>query len=1436
MNRKLFNESFISKTLIFSLIFFILIISIATVSAASEIYVSPDGKDSNIGTNSSPKLTIKNAVNVATSGDNIKLKNGTYNLSGDYNIVLSKNLTFIGENAIIDAQRKSNMFKIQPGANVTFINITFINGLDYQGGSISNKGFLTVKNCVFKNNTANTASGGGAIHSNGTFLVENSTFINNYAGYSGGAIYNDGSDNSIIKDSNFINNSAYQHGGAMDNVYGSNITIINSSFINNSVVVSGGGALYLHDFDGDDIFIIINSTFVNNTAKRDGGAIYNLGNNTIIEGSEFINNTAEQRGGAIYNQNTNTTINNSAFINNTLINSPNYYGGSIYNSGLNLKINGSKFISNSMFDNLIAIYTTQPSFNITNNDFSYNEIILGLGFDNSNIDFNKQWINNSYKNNEIIMVIEGNRNNFNNGLFIGDSSSSSVNSINNSAAIVITGKWNNLTNINISNFTVAGIAFHQNSSYNTFKNGNIENIRDNISNFGIGIQIFGSGNNVTGSNIINNDIGFFGYTDSSVSNAINYNRILNNTNGSYNWGNWLDLNYNWWGQNNISGQLNDFGNNTDLKYWYVLQLSSLDFETIVNASKSYPHGTHVIMGYNFTLNDNSVANNPNLLPLFNVTVELINQTGVSYVIYSQSGDIRNSSYSSNPIIVYNNETIYMIYANSDNENVTLRIDGIPSVNITINKTANVTTPNNGDNITYTITVKNNGLDNATGVFVSDILDPRLIFISSDGNYTNSTGIWNIGTLSAGQTVTLTINVTINGTGFIPNYASVNSTENNTNPNTTVSYNITVPPYSDLILTKTANVTSAKIGDYIEYMITVRNNGPNEANLVKVYDWLDHRLIFISSSTDNGSYDNNTGIWDIGNISSDETVNLTIIVQANALGVVPNVANVTANTSIVPHPNITFNVTIYPVVNITINKTVNITVVNDGSYVQYIITVINYGPDNATEVVVYDLLDERLRFISSSDDSNYNYITGIWNIGNLTSGETRSLIIDVMVNGLGNITNFANVTSKENNTNPKTNDSVDIFSNPTVNVTVNKTVSHDTANIGDGLVYNLVVTNNGPSNATNVYVFDKLDPRLIFVEADGDGVYDENTGIWYLENLNSGESAILTIIVIVNGTGNIVNKANVTTFENNTPPDTNVNVTTKVDPLVNITINKSVNVTKVKNGEYIKYIITVINNGPDNATNVLVLDKLNSKLIYISDNSKDKYNPNTGLWNIGDLADGEVKSLIINAKVNGIGNISNFASVNSTEKNVNPKPKTNISIISKATFDVSISITAHPSIVKIGKKVYYTVKVSNDDVNKATGAKAKINIPKNLELLGYKAFEGIYNPKTGIWDIGSLEPGKSVVLRIVAKTMERGYVDFPVFVKINQAETNLSNNNADVEILVLENNKTKNNTDNKTQSTDKKSNIGYTKMKNTGIPVAILFILAVFYLFVNRKIE
>lgn len=75
----------------------------------------------------------------------------------------------------------------------------------------------------------------------------------------------------------------------------------------------------------------------------------------------------------------------------------------------------------------------------------------------------------------------------------------------------------------------------------------------------------------------------------------------------------------------------------------------------------------------------------------------------------------------------------------------------------------------------------------------------------------------------------------------------------------------------------------KLEIILNHKLTVTNSGPNEANLVKVYDWLDHRLIFISSSTDNGSYDNNTGIWDIGNISSDEIANLTIIVQLMLYG-------------------------------------------------------------------------------------------------------------------------------------------------------------------------------------------------------------------------------------------------------------------------------------------------------------------------------------------------------------------------------------------------------------------------------------------------------------------------------------------------------------------------------------------------------------------------
>lgn len=100
--------------------------------------------------------------------------------------------------------------------------------------------------------------------------------------------------------------------------------------------------------------------------------------------------------------------------------------------------------------------------------------------------------------------------------------------------------------------------------------------------------------------------------------------------------------------------------------------------------------------------------------------------------------------------------------------------------VAITKSADNTSPNIGDTVTYTITASDTGAD-ATGVVVQDVLPSGLTFVSTStadtvGNYASSTGLWTIGSLSSTTPATLHIMATVdagqaNGT-VITNTAAV----------------------------------------------------------------------------------------------------------------------------------------------------------------------------------------------------------------------------------------------------------------------------------------------------------------------------------------------------------------------------------------------------------------------------------------------------------------------------------------------------------------------------------------------------------------------------------------------------------------------------------------------------------------------------------------
>lgn len=118
-----------------------------------------------------------------------------------------------------------------------------------------------------------------------------------------------------------------------------------------------------------------------------------------------------------------------------------------------------------------------------------------------------------------------------------------------------------------------------------------------------------------------------------------------------------------------------------------------------------------------------------------------------------------------------------------------------SSDLAISKTEDKTTVDVGGSITYTITVTNAGPATASGVTVTDNLPASLTYVSDDStnNYSTSTGIWNVGTIGNGGTVTMHIVATVNaGTAgqSITNTAVVADT--NGDPNSSNNTAVTVP--------------------------------------------------------------------------------------------------------------------------------------------------------------------------------------------------------------------------------------------------------------------------------------------------------------------------------------------------------------------------------------------------------------------------------------------------------------------------------------------------------------------------------------------------------------------------------------------------------------------------------------------------------------------
>jgi len=733
------------------------------------------------------------------------------------------------------------------------------------------------------------------------------------------------------------------------------------------------------------------------------------------------------------------------------------------------------------------------------------------------------------------------------------------------------------------------------------------------------------------------------------------------------------------------------------------------------------------------------------------------------------------------------------------------IVGGEQIDLKLEKTTDATDVNVGDQFTYTIILTNEGPSDGSGIVVTDNLPAEVTFISADGTYDETTGEWAVGVLAAGETVSLNILVELNTFGeTITNSAEVtdadqpdgDSEPDNDDPTEDDQDEVNVGGVEvDVELIKTVSATSVNVGDEVTWTITVQNQGPSTATNVVVGDALPAGLTITGADPQVGTIDGT--VCSVGTIPVGASYDLEITTTVDGTGPYVNIAEVISHdqTDIDSEPgNDDGDQSEYDEdsaqvegmqIDLELVKDVNVEIVTVGEEFEYTITVTNEGPSDATGVVVTDNLPPCISYVDASLTTGvFNSAIGEWTIGDLALDESATMIITVLAEDeCDPVINTAQVSEADqpdldsdpgNDDGDQSEDDEDnapVTIQGLIDVELTKTVSDSIVNVGDQVIWTIEVVNLGPSDATNLTVVDPIPAGLTVVSVSASaGGYAGDT--WTIGTLGVGVTRTLEVVTTVDEIGPIVNIAEVGAHDQqdiDSEPGNNDGDQSEDDEddaqvraeQIDLELQKTADATSVNIGDQFTYTVSIQNLGPSDATGVTVFDQLPGEVIYISDNpSSGTFASGSGLWTIGDIANGGAETLEITVEVIAPGDFRNIAQVSEADQpDVDSGPgnddgdqseddEDGIDVTGEQ-IDLELEKTADATDVNVGDEFTYTITLTNQGPSDGTGIVVTDNLPADVAFV---SADGAYDDASGEWTVGDLAAGASTTLNITVQLL------------------------------------------------------------------------------------
>ena len=457
-----------------------------------------------------------------------------------------------------------------------------------------------------------------------------------------------------------------------------------------------------------------------------------------------------------------------------------------------------------------------------------------------------------------------------------------------------------------------------------------------------------------------------------------------------------------------------------------------------------------------------------------------------------------------------------------------------------------------------------------------------------------------------------------GAQTVTNTATVEPAPNNTDPtpgnNTASDTDAVVAPVLTLAKSHTGNFNVGANGVYtlqVSNTSTAANGAPTSGTIT-VTDTLPNGLTYVSGTGTGwtcsaaGQVVTCTSTTPIPIGAAAAPITLTVSVGTAAAGTVTNTANASGGgdptcpappAASAPHCNAQDPTEVSTQADLSLTKTVDNPTAAIGTNVSFTLTVSNAGPSDATNVAVTDQLPAGFTFVSASGAGNYTAGTGVWAVGNLATGASATLTIVATVNATGPYVNNAEVSASDQPDPDSTpNDGGgDDFASATVtpsvssDIAVTKTLT--TAGpytVGQTVSFDIVVTNNGPSPATDIAVSDT--PTNLTLGAVSGAC---NALPCTIASLAVGASATITVSATVSADGAFSNAASASLPPGQTDPNTNNNTGTAggaTSPTADVAVQKTLTTGGViVAGQSVQYQIVVTNNGPSIATGVVLND-------------------------------------------------------------------------------------------------------------------------------------------------------------------------------------------------------------------------------------------------------